>query len=148
MNPSILVSTSRLIAALWLGGGAVLLAIAAPAAFRGAGDPTHAASIVGDMLGQWRFIAIGAPALLLVLAAIRKGRRGPMILVGIALVLALAQMAIDARIHAIRAASPVPISSMEKSDPVRRHFGMLHGVSSGLMLLQIIAAACVVWMEE
>jgi hypothetical protein len=147
MSPSLLVSTSRLIAALWLGGGAALLAIAAPAAFRGAGDATHAATIVGDMLGQWRYLAIGAPAFLLIVAAIRKGRRGPMIVVGVALVLALAQMAIDTRIHRIRAASAVPISSLEKRDPIRRHFGMLHGVSSGLMLLQIIAAAGVVWME-
>ena len=148
MTAPIIVSTSRLIAALWLGGGAVLLAIAAPAAFRGAGDPTHAASIVGDMLGQWRYLAVGAPALLLILAAVRRGRRGPVILVALALVLALAQMAVDTRIHRIRRESAVPISSLDKSDPVRRHFGMLHGASSGLMLLQIIAAAAVVWIEE
>ena len=148
MTPSVLVSTSRLIAALWLGGGAVLLAIAAPAAFRGAGDPTHAASIVGDMLGQWRYLAIGAPVLLLIISAVRRGRRGPMILVALALLLAFAQMAVDAQIHKIRLQSSVPISSLEKSDPVRRHFGMLHGASSGLMLLQLIAAAAVVWIEE
>ena len=148
MTPSVLVSTSRLIAALWLGGGAALLAIAAPAAFRGAGDPTHAASIVGDMLGQWRYLAIGAPVLLLILSAVRRGRRGPMILVALALLLAFAQMAVDAQIHKIRLQSSVPISSLEKSDPVRRHFGMLHGASSGLMLLQLIAAAAVVWIEE
>ena len=148
MMPSVLVSTTRLIAALWLGGGAVLLAIAAPAAFRGAGDPTHAASIVGDMLGQWRYLAIGAPVLLLILSAVRRGRRGPMILVALALLLAFAQMAVDAQIHKIRLQSSVPISSLEKSDPVRRHFGMLHGASSGLMLLQLIAAAAVVWIEE
>ena len=148
MTPSVLVSTSRLIAALWLGGGAALLAIAAPAAFRGAGDPTHAASIVGDMLGQWRYLAIGAPVLLLIISAVRRGRRGPMILVALALLLAFAQMAVDAQIHKIRLQSSVPISSLEKSDPVRRHFGMLHGASSGLMLLQLIAAAAVVWIEE
>jgi uncharacterized membrane protein len=148
MTPPLLVSTSRLLAALWLGGGAVLLAIAAPAAFRGAGDPTHAASIVGDMLGQWRYLAIGAPAILLVISALRRGRRGPMILIGLALLMAFAQMALDARIHKIRAESLVPISALEKSDPVRRHFGMLHGASSGLMLLQIVAAAAFVWIEE
>jgi uncharacterized membrane protein len=148
MTPPLLVSTSRLVAALWLGGGALLLAIAAPAAFRGAGDPTHAASIVGDMLGQWRYLALGAPAVLLVISALRRSRRGPMILVGLALLLAVVQMAVDSRIHKIRAESPVPISSLEKSDPVRRHFGMLHGASSGLMLLQLIAATAVVWMEE
>ena len=148
MTPPALVSTSRLLAALWLGGGAVLLAVAAPAAFRGAGDPTHAASIVGDMLGQWRYVAIGAPLLLLILAAMRRVGRGPMIVVAVALVLALVQTAVDSRIHRIRQQSAVPISSLDRSDPVRRHFGMLHGASSGLMLVQIIAAASVVWMQE
>ena len=148
MTPTILLSTSRLIAALWRGGGALLLGIAAPAAFRGAGDPTHAASIVGDMLEQWRYLAIGAPILLLLIGTVRRARRGPLILTALALLLALGQMAVDSQIHKIRRASSVPISSLEKTDPVRRHFGMLHGASSGLMLLQIIAAAAFVWLED
>ena len=148
MSSPILVSTSRLVAALWLGGGAALLAIAAPAAFRGAGDPTHAASIVGDMLGQWRYLAIGAPVILLILSAARRGRREPMILIALALVLAFAQMAVDARIHEVRRQSKAPISSLPENDPTRRYFGMLHGASSGLMLFQIIGAAAVVWIEE
>jgi hypothetical protein len=62
--------------------------------------------------------------------------------------MALAQIAIDLRIHAIRAASPVPISLLAKTDPVRKHFGALHGLSSLLMLLQVVGAGVVVAVEK
>jgi hypothetical protein len=134
----------RVLLALWFGIGAALIGIAAPATFRHV-QGVVAADIVGSMLSIWHWIAVIVPA---VAFLIPPRRRLPTILLGVALALALSQIAIDARIHAIRAASPVPISSLAKTDPVRRHFGMLHGVSSLLMLLQVVGAGVVVAVER
>jgi glycerol-3-phosphate acyltransferase PlsY len=130
----------RVALALWLGIGATILGIAAPATFRYVQGPA-AADIVGAMLNVWHWAAVLVPAVVLLFC---RRRRLPSLLLAAALVMALAQLAIDLKIHAIRAASPVPISSLAKSDPVRKHFGMLHGVSSLLMLLQVVGAAVVV----
>jgi hypothetical protein len=139
-----------LLIALWLGSGAFLMAVAAPAAFSQAPDRTSAAAIVGAMLTKWHYIAIAVPLILLVMELRRKtgGKnwRG-MLLAGI-LVLASLQALADLRIRAIRQSSPVPISSLNESDPLRRRFGMLHGVSSMLMLIQVLGAAGVLAGER
>jgi hypothetical protein len=140
-------SLSRLILGLWFGGGAILLAVATPAAFRGAGDPARAAEIVGGMLRPWHWLAIGAPLVVLIITA-SGGRRGArVVILAVALLFAVAQTVVDARIHAIRRSSAVSISSLAKSDPVRRRFGMLHGASSMLMLLEVLAAGAALWAE-
>ena len=56
------------------------------------------------------------------------------------IVFATAQIAIDFRIRAIRESTAIPISSLPRTDPIRRHFGALHGISSILLLAQIVVA--------
>lgn len=129
--------------AAWLGSGAFLMLVAAPSAFRNAPDSAMAGNIVGSMLDRWHYVAIFAPALLLI-AEWRKERlrrTAPVLLLVAALLFASLQVLADVRVHGIRAASPVPIGMLSKSDPVRKRFGMLHGVSSGLMLAQLLVAA-------
>lgn len=133
---------ARLIAALWFGSGCFLM-LAASAAFRAAGDPAVAANVVGSMLNRWHYIALLAPLILFVLE-LRRVRRLTLVVLFVAIVLAATQAFVDLRIRAIRAASPVAISSLERSDPVRRQFGMLHGLSSFLLLLQTFGAALAV----
>jgi MbtH protein len=133
---------SRLIAALWFGSGCFLI-LAASAAFRAAGDPTVAANVVGSMLTRWHYIALLAPLLLFALE-LRRVRRAVLLVLFAAILLAAAQSFVDLRIQAIRAESPVAISALPQTDPVRRHFGMLHGLSSLLLLMQTVGAAVAV----
>jgi hypothetical protein len=121
--------------------------LAASAAFRAAPNPTAAADVVGAMLARWHYIALGAPLLLFALE-LRRLRRVVLIVLFIALMLAAAQALVDLRIRTIRATSPVPISSLDRNDPVRKRFGALHGASMLLLLLQAIAAAFPVALSE
>jgi hypothetical protein len=137
---------ARLIAALWLGSAAFIL-LAAAAVFRAAGTPTVAADVVGALLSRWHYIALGAPVALL-LFEWRRARAGVVAVLFAAVVLASAQALVDVRIRAMRYASPVPISALDRSDPVRRRFGLLHGASSILLVVQTLLAAVHVAREE
>ena len=121
--------------------------LAASAAFRVAPNPTAAADVVGAMLSRWHYIALVAPLVLFALE-LRNVRRAVLIVVFAALVLAAAQAIVDLRIRTIRLTAPVPISSLDRNDPVRKQFGALHGVSMLLLLLQTLAAAAVVGARE
>ena len=121
--------------------------LAASAAFRVAPNPTAAADVVGAMLSRWHYIALVAPLVLFALE-LRNVRRAVLIVVFAALVLAAAQAIVDLRIRTIRLTAPVPISSLDRNDPVRKQFGMLHGVSMLLLLFQTLAAAAVVGARE
>jgi hypothetical protein len=121
--------------------------LAASAAFRAAPNPTAAADVVGAMLARWHYIALAAPLALFALG-LRHARRFVLVMLFVALLFAAAQVFVDLRIRAMRASSPVPISSLDRNDPVRRRFGALHGVSMVLLLLQTASAALVVAVRE
>src|SRR5581483_3045659 len=125
--------SARLIAAFWFGAGAFLI-IAAGAAFKAA-SPMYAANVVGSMLTRWHYIALGAP-LLLVAIEWRRLRTPVIAVVFVAIILATFEALIDIRLHQMRTAMNM------------RHFGMLHGISSMLLLLQVIAAAAAVVANE
>lgn len=131
---------ARFVHAIWLGSGLFLVAVAAPAAFKAAPNTTVAADLVGAMLMRWHYIALGAPLVLLFLDW-RRGRVYVLLVVFAGILLATAEVAADLRIRAIRASTPVPISELPREDPVRRQFGRLHGISTLLLLMQVVAAA-------
>lgn len=132
----------RLIAALWL-GSAFFLMLSAQAAFRAAGNSSLAADVVGSMLTRWHYIALAAPLALFALE-LRRARPLILIVLFVAIVLAAGQSFVDLRIRSIRASSPVSISSLDRTDPVRRRFGALHGLSMMLLLAQTLIAATAV----
>jgi len=140
---------ARLSASLWLGSGAFLVAIAAPAAFRGASTPSEAADIVGRMLIAWHYLALLAPMLLLVREWYGRalGRTTAVVLLSAALLFAAGQGTADIKIRKLRSDSLIAISQLPKSDPIRREFGALHGLSSILMLAQILCAAAFISMS-
>ena len=131
-----------MIAALWL-GSAFFMMLAASAAFRAAPTPPVAAEVVGAMLTRWHYIALAAPLILFALE-LRRVRPLVLALLFAAIILASLQGFADVRIRAIRYSSDVPVSYLPRTHPLRRQFGILHGISSGLLLLQMLAAAGVV----
>jgi len=137
---------TRLIQALWLGSGVFLL-LTASAAFNAASNTTDAANVVGAVLTRWHYIALLGPLLLMFLEW-RRSRPIMLVILFIAVMLASIQALADTRIRMIRGSSLVPISSLSSDDPVRRQFGMLHGMSSLLLIGQVIAAAAVVASRE
>lgn len=136
----------RLIAGLWL-GSAFFMMLAASAAFRASSSPSEAADVVGAMLTRWHYIALAAPLLLFGLE-LRRVRMAVLVLLFVAVVVASLQGFADVRIRSIRYASDVPISHLNRNHPLRRQFGVLHGISSGLLLLQALLAAMVVMARE
>ena len=138
---------TRFIHAFWLGSGVFLIAVAAPAAFRAAPNATAAADVVGAMLAKWHYIALAAPLALLFLDW-KRARVSVLVIVFIAILLAAVQVVVDLRIRTIRARSSVPISELSRTDPVRRQFGMLHGLSSLLLLAQVFAAAAALAVDK
>jgi hypothetical protein len=135
-----------LIAALWFGSAAFLLAVAAPAAFRASDGPTNAANVVGAMLAAWHYLALILPLLLLALEW-RRARAAVMTILSVAIIIAALQVVTDIRIRAIRAASPVPITELAHSNPIRRRFGLLHGISSLFLLGQVLLAGAAVAVD-
>ncbi len=137
---------TRLIQALWLGSG-VFLMLSASAAFSAATNPTDAANVVGAILTRWHYIALLAPLLLMFLEW-RRSRPVMLVILFVAVLLASFQALIDTRIRMIRAESFTPISSLPSNDPVRRQFGMLHGISQLFLLGQVIAAGTAIATRE
>jgi hypothetical protein len=137
---------ARLVRALWLGSGAFLMLTAA-AAFSAAGNATDAANVVGAVLTRWHYIALFAPLLLLLLEW-RRSRPFMLVILFVAILFASLQALLDTRIRMIRLDSIVPISSLSPDDPVRRHFGFLHGMSSLFLIGQVIAAGAAVAMRD
>jgi hypothetical protein len=143
-RPSLAIT--RLIQAIWLGSGVFLL-LTASAAFNAASNPTDAANVVGAVLVRWHYIALLAPLALMFLEW-RRSRPIMLMILFAAVLFASFQGLLDTRIRMIRESSLAPISSLSSNDPVRRQFGMLHGMSSLLLVGQVIAAAAVVASRE
>jgi len=100
------------------------------------------------MLMRWHYIALLAPVLLLVLEW-RRGRSPVLVVLFVAVVFAALQAFTDTRIRVIRNESLIPISSLSPADPVRRRFGLLHGISSLLLVAQLVmAGAAVVAVDD
>jgi hypothetical protein len=137
---------TRLIQAIWLGSG-VFLMLSASAAFSAATNPTDAANVVGAILTRWHYLALLAPLLLMFLEW-RRSRPVMLVVLFVAILLASFQALLDTRIRMIRAESFTPISSLPHDDPVRRQFGMLHGISQLFLVGQVIAAAAAVATRE
>jgi hypothetical protein len=122
------------------------VAVAAPAAFSGSPNSNVAANVVGVMLIRWHYLALLAPLLLFALEW-RRNRPIVISLLFSALILAATQGMADLRIRALRDMAPRGMSALDPSDPLRRHFGMLHGMSMMLMALQVALASGVVLLN-
>jgi hypothetical protein len=146
---------------VWIGGLAVLGAIAAPVAF----DVTAAwhlpdgrllaGALFGEMLRRFTLVSYGAGILLLLTLFVRR-ILGPRphrwgIRTAIASVMLLASayagIVIASRISAIQQEIGVAPSSLPEADPRRIEFGRLHGLSTALQLVPILGGLALIFWE-
>jgi hypothetical protein len=121
---------SIVLLAAWVGAAVVVAAVVAPAAFAVLPTRSLAGALVGRVLPVlfWAGIVIG-----LVVAWLGWRLPLPQWRVGAAFVLvassAVAQFVIGPRIDRLRDAVGGPIDALDPASPIRRAFGLLHGLS-------------------
>jgi hypothetical protein len=111
--------------------------------------------LFGVIFGRFQYVGLGAGVVLLGSLGARAalGPRPRRLAVRIWTVTAMLVMSavttfvIAPRIDAIRTGVHAPIASLPETDPRRVRFGQLHGASSVLMLIMIVAAGGLVWAE-
>lgn len=133
----------RLLLSLWLGALVAFGAVFAPALFRVL-TPAQAGSVVRQVIPVLDAFALFAGPALIALALWREGRPRGRGAVRVALLSVMAGLALASaavvtpRMAELRTAAGDQLSKLPSDDPVRREFGRLHGVSTGLMLGQLL----------
>ncbi|MBI1875171.1 MAG: DUF4149 domain-containing protein [Acidobacteria bacterium] len=136
---------------VWLGGMLVIGAIVAPSAFdvlpqQQVSGRLLAGALVGDVLRRFQLVSYGAGVVLLVSLTAMKfigprpaafGLRAGIIMAMLALAL-VSGIWVTARINRLQQQIGVPASTLDESDPRRAAFGRLHGLSTTLMLINMI----------
>jgi hypothetical protein len=147
--------------AFWIGGLAVLGAIAASATFEvlQAHDPVTgrqlAAVVFGAIFQRFNYAAIGAGAVLLLSLGVRAALGPRPRRFGVRMWVAAAMFAgaiasavlIAPRVESIRASVSGPVADLPDSDSRKVAFGRWHALSTGLMLVTIVAGIGLIWTE-
>jgi hypothetical protein len=136
--------TSIVLLAAWLGAAALAAAVVAPAAFAVLPTRALAGALVGRVLPPL-FVAgvvagVAVAALQWSLPAPHRGLRVALPLV-VALACAAAQFGVGPRIARVRAEIGPSVDALAPTDPRRREFGRLHGVSVAMLGAGGLAAA-------
>jgi len=137
-------STHRLLLVAFLGAIALFATTVTPALFATV-PPASAAAVVGRVLP-----VLDGAGLLLGLAAVALGASGrsgraALVLGAVLAVLAAASLfVVTPEIAAIRRATGDALSRLPPTDPARRRFGVLHGLSTVLFGLQAVMAGALV----
>jgi len=136
--------------ALWVGGGAVLSFVVAPAVFDRAGSRRLAGEIVGQILRRFDAYVLAAGPLALLLVVLEMAGTvggGRTLTLKLALVLGMVGLALYSRfaltpeIRRLRDALGDQLDQIPKEDPRRRAFGRLHGFSVLCLLGEIVFGA-------
>lgn len=136
--------------ALWVGAGAGIGFLVAPAVFQRAGSPKLAGEIVAEILGRFdRFVWVAGPvaclATFLEMAATPSAART--LGLKLALVVAMLGLALYSRfailpqIRQARLELGDNFDRLDRADPRRRAFGRLHGFSVLCMLMELVLGA-------
>jgi hypothetical protein len=147
--------------ATWIGGLAALGSVVAPATFEvleaadAATGRQLAGRVFGAVLEQFSYVGLGLGAAVLVSLGVRavlgpRPRRFAIRMWTLALMMAATLILayyITPRIDAIRESTAGVIASLPDHDPRRSEFGRLHGLSTGLMVLTILAGLALLWTE-
>lgn len=134
--------------ACWLGGGIIVAAAVAPAAFRVLPSRSLAGALVGEVLPV---IFISGLVVALV-AAVIETRSDPRGFRAIAMApfaammigCGIAQFVITPKLNSLRASIDAPIETLDASDPRRARFGKLHGFSVMWMGVAMLGAGAAI----
>ena len=136
--------------ALWVGGGAVISFVVAPAVFDRAGSRRLAGEIVGQILRRFdTYVLVAGPLALLLAGLEMAGTVGAARtltlklglvagMVGLAL---YSRFALTPEIRRLRDQLGDQLDQIPKEDPRRRAFGRLHGFSVLCLLGEILLGA-------
>jgi uncharacterized membrane protein len=136
--------------ALWVGAGAAIAFLVAPAVFERAGSRQLAGEIVGEILNRFdKFVLIAGPiacaAIFLEMAATPGAARTlalKLALVAAMLGLSLySRFAILPQIRQVRRELGANIETVDRADPRRRAFARLHAFSVICALIELVLGA-------
>ena len=158
---SVLRFVSVVLLAMWVGGLAALGTIGAPAIFATieAQDPvggrTLAGAVFGAVFTQFQHVTWWIAGLFLAVLGVRaalgpRPRRLGLRLWTVIGMLALSlttAFVLTPRIDRLRESTPGAIASLPESDPRKVAFGRLHGLSSGFMVVTLVAGLGLIWAE-
>jgi Domain of unknown function (DUF4149) len=135
----------RLLLGVWMGAILCFAGIFAPALFRVLGRD-QAGAVVREVLPRFDSFALGAGVILMAVSLLAEGARGRCLLRLALLALMTAFVAVSLfgitpRMEALRAEAGGGIAALEPTHPLRREFGRLHGISTLLMLGQLVLGA-------
>jgi hypothetical protein len=142
----------KLVLALWLGSLFFFAAAVAPALFR-VFEPPQAGTVVRQLIPFLDTYGVLAAVTLIVLAAGVEGRpRGRTLLraaflAGMGVLAAASMFGVTPRMERLRVSAGPSISALPPEDPVRRQFGMLHGVSTVLLLGEALLGLVVLGVD-
>ncbi len=147
--PKLADSTYRIAICLW-SGGLWIMGLSAWMLFRTLNNRALAGEVAGSLFGLIAWVGLLCAAYLLVFLLVRRHhaafRSRVFWLVLAMLLLSLAGYFGIQPILAALKAEALPLTVMESA--VRGRFGMWHGISSGLYLLQCLLAVALVWVQE
>jgi len=136
----------RWVIGTWAGALLAFGALFAPALFR-VFTPPEAGEVVRQVIPALDALGLAAVAVAVAVALMLEGastRRARARLALLALAAALAGASagwVTPKMASLREEAGGAISALARDNPVRRQFGQLHGVSSGLMLLEWLLAS-------
>ena len=133
-------STHRLLLVAFLGAVALFASTVTPALFAVA-RPSVAARVVGRVLPVLDAVGLALGLAAVALGATGRSGRAAVVLGGVLAALAAASLfVVTPEIASIRRATGDTLSHLPPTDPARRRFGMLHGISTVLFGLQAVMA--------
>jgi uncharacterized membrane protein len=158
---SVLRFVSVVLLAMWVGGLAALGTIGAPAIFAvlegqdPSGGRTLAGAVFGAVFSRFQHVAWVLGGLLLAVLGVRaalgpRPRRFGLRMWTIAGMLALSLVTtfgLTPRIDRLRETTPGTIASLPDADPRKIAFGRLHGLSTGFMLVTLVAGLGLIFAE-
>lgn len=145
--------------AVWAGGLVTAGTAVAPAIFAsfdaGPSGRDDAARLFGAIFNRFQFVAWIAGGVAMASLGLRAalGPRPSRLALRVWLLVAMMAASLGTRlwispaIDDIRRETPGTVAALPASDPVRVTFGRLHGASTGLMLLSVVAGFWLLWAE-
>ncbi len=135
--------THRLLLGLWLGALVCFAAVVAPALFA-ALSPAEAGAVVRRVIPRLDQLGVAAGATLIALSLVHDGRpkgRGlvrVLLFAGMATLAATSLLWVTPAMEELRQQAGDKLSELAGEHPIRQKFGRLHGISTALMLLEVV----------